>query len=281
MARINLIASIFCTMFVLYACNGGNSQGNSLISRSDDRTIRNHINPPEGFTRIDYDSASYANFLRNLPLKPSDSKIHLYNGRLKNRQDVHHAVIDIDIGKRNLQQCADAVIRMRSEYFYSNAMYDSIAFNFTSGDRASFSDWITGYRPRVNGNDVTWLKMPEPDSSYKTFREYLRTVFMYAGSYSLEQELIPVDDVCSVEPGYIFIEGGFPGHAVFVVDACTDRESGKRLYLLAQGFMPAQDFHVLVNPNDNQLSPWYDCVIGDSLITPEWIFDRDDLMRFK
>jgi hypothetical protein len=270
-----------CGIFILLiACNGGNSQDNRWLSGSPERTVLGQIEPPSGYSRIEYDSTSYAGFLRRLPLKPAGSKIYLYNGRLKGRQDVHRAVIDIDIGNRNLQQCADAVIRMRSQYFYSRGMYDSIAFNFTSGDRASFRKWVEGYRPRVNGNDVTWVKNDEADSSYEAFREYLRSVFMYAGSYSLEKELIPVNDNCTIEPGYVFIEGGFPGHAVFVIDVCMDRESGKRLFLLAQGFMPAQDIHVLINPIDNDLSPWYDCEIDDSLITPEWTFERDDLMRF-
>jgi hypothetical protein len=38
----------------------------------------------------------------------------LYNGAPKFRQDVHAAVIDIDVGTRDLQQCADATMRLRA-----------------------------------------------------------------------------------------------------------------------------------------------------------------------
>lgn len=35
----------------------------------------------------------------------------LYNGSQKPNQSVHYAVFDIDVGKEDLQQCADAVMR--------------------------------------------------------------------------------------------------------------------------------------------------------------------------
>ncbi|MGM0881074.1 MAG: DUF4846 domain-containing protein [Bacillota bacterium] len=41
--------------------------------------------------------------------------------------------------------------------------------------------------------------------------------------------------------------------AVFV----AGRETGKKLYMLAKSYMPAQNIQVLANPNDKGLSPWY------------------------
>jgi hypothetical protein len=66
----------------------------------------------------------------------------------------HHAVLDIDIGTEDLQQCADAVIRLRAEYLLATECDEAIAFDFTSGDRASWSNWRRGFRPKVVGNDV-------------------------------------------------------------------------------------------------------------------------------
>ena len=73
-------------------------------------TLLNRLQPPSGFERTAAASGSFATWLRDLPLKPSGSPVKLYNGRDKAREDVHAAVIDIDTGARDLQQCADAVI---------------------------------------------------------------------------------------------------------------------------------------------------------------------------
>lgn len=44
--------------------------------------------------------------------------------------------------------------------------------------------------------------------------------------------------------------------------------------------MPAQDIHLLKNPGDADLSPWYDLDFGSRLETPEWNLRRIDLRRF-
>jgi len=40
------------------------------------------------------------------------------------------------------------------------------------------------------------------------------------------------------------IRAGSPGHAMLVVDVAED-ERGRRIYLLAQSYMPAQDIHIV------------------------------------
>ena len=50
--------------------------------------------------------------------------------------------------------------------------------------------------------------------------------------------------------------------------------------MLAQSYMPAQQTQLLINPNDDNLSPWYSLDFGDNLRTPEWIFSKDQLKRF-
>jgi hypothetical protein len=129
----------------------------------------------------------------------------------------------------------------------------------------------------VSGNKVTWERRAAADDGYSSFREYLDTVFMYAGTASLERELTPVADPASVEIGDVFIEGGFPGHAVLVVDVAED-EAGARAFLLAQSYMPAQDIHVLHSFED--IDPWYRARSGGVLRTPEWDFYYDALKRF-
>jgi hypothetical protein len=235
---------------------------------------------PDGYERVPNSDSSFAYWLRRLPLKEGRPDVCLYNGEAKAFQSGHYAVLDIDIGEDDLQQCADAVIRLRSEYLYSIKKANEIHFNFTSGDTARFSKWMEGYRPKVVDNKVSWHLTAEPDSSYACFQKYLRTIYMYAGTYSLKKELKKVDDINDMQIGDVFIEGGFPGHAALVVDMAVDSSTGKKLFLLAQGYFPAQDFHILRNPNDTKLDPWYDHDFGNRLETPTWTFGKDDLMRF-
>jgi hypothetical protein len=243
-------------------------------------TIASEITPPEGYERVEVTAESFAYWLRHLPIKKEDTPVYLYDGRKKGNQDAHCAVVDIDTGTRDLQQCADAVIRLRGEYLYSRGLYSAIHCNFTSGDEASFTRWAAGYRPKVNGNEVQWVKKADQDSSYLNFRRYLTTVYIYAGTYSLSKELKPRGNSNEMQIGDVFIEGGFPGHAVIVVDMAENKQNGKKVFLLAQSFMPAQDVHVLKNPDNAGLSPWYALDFGRTLRTPEWQFKESDLRYF-
>ncbi len=245
-----------------------------------DNALGNRIAVPRGSERISVSRHSFADWLRHLPLKKGKPPVYLYNGQKKWSQAAHYAVVDIDVGDQDLQQCADAVIRLRAEYLYFRGNYASIHFNFTSGDDAAFSGWIEGYRPLVNGNKVTWRQSQKRDRSYRSFKKYLKTVFMYAGSYSLEKELRPVKNITEMHIGDVFIQGGFPGHAVLIIDMAVYQNADKKLFLLAQSYMPAQEVHILVNPSNRRLSPWYDMEFGEELRTPEWTFGREQLKRF-
>ncbi|MCU0320710.1 MAG: DUF4846 domain-containing protein [Flavobacteriales bacterium] len=86
-------------------------------------TIGTRFAPPAGTTRMAAAEGSFAAYLRKLPLKAMGVPVLLYNGQPKDRQgqpkdrqDVQAAVIDRPVGSRDLQQCADAVIRLRAEH---------------------------------------------------------------------------------------------------------------------------------------------------------------------
>ncbi len=244
------------------------------------QSIQERISPPDGYVRIVAPAGSFAAWLRGLPLRPGRPPVRLYDGRLKVRQDVHAAVVDLDPGRNDLQQCADTIIRLRAEYLWAAGRKDEIRFQFTSGHPAAWPDWAAGSRPRVAGNRVEWRPAAAADSSYSNFRAYLERVFQYAGTISLRRELSPVAPGGAVEIGDIFVQDGNPGHAVLVADVAVNPADGRRAFLLLQGFMPAQEAHILVNPHDPGSGPWYDGTIGPVLETPEWSFRRSDWMRF-
>jgi hypothetical protein len=57
-------------------------------------------------------------------------------------------------------------------------------------------------------------------------------------------------------------------------------KQGKKIFLLAQSYMPAQELQILKNPNNAKMSPWYSEEFGETLITPEWTFKKAHLKRF-
>ncbi|WP_051569046.1 DUF4846 domain-containing protein [Alkaliphilus transvaalensis] len=246
----------------------------------DGAHIETRILPPLNFVRVAVEEGSFGAYLRGLPLKPHGSPVLYYNGVEKTKSNVYMAVIDMEIGDRDLQQCADAIIRLRGEYLYEIGDYHRIHFNFTNGFRVDYSKWMEGYRIVVEGNRSYWQKRTEASNTYQDFRRYMDIIFAYAGTISLEAELETVD-FNEMEIGDILIQGGSPGHAVIVVDMAINEGTGERLFLLAQSYMPAQETQILVNPIDERLSPWYSLdQSGDKIVTPEWTFKREDLKRF-
>ena len=269
------------SLTLLLGSTGLPAQSHPWLSGTAEKTLAERVSPPPGYTRLPASPNSFAAWLRGLPLHPGRPEVRLFDGRKKSNQRAQYAVFDIDVGTRDLQQCADAVIRLRAEYLLARGCEAAIAFDFTSGDTASWTAWQQGQRPQVSGNRVRWTATARPDDSYANFRRYLDTVFTYAGSYSLSKELVAVADPSQLEPGDVFIQGGFPGHAVIVVDVAANA-AGERVFLLAQSFMPAQDIHLLVDPTAPAASenPWYPARPSGILRTPEWRFDYGDLRRF-
>jgi hypothetical protein len=242
-------------------------------------TIESRFPVPKGYTRIVNLPGSFAFFLRQLPLKKGSPPVYLYDLTLKGNQTAHIAVVDIDVPHFDLQQCADAVIRLRAEYFYCAGLYDKIAFHYTSGDLIPFSKWAMGLRPAVLKKGVGWSSNGTPGKDRKNFMAYMNNIFTYAGTQSLNKELM-TQKLDMVRGGDVWIKGGSPGHAVLVLDAAED-DKGNRIFLLGQSYMPAQDFQVLKNPGNPGLSPWYsEKESMDGINTPEWDFSIDQLKKF-
>ncbi|MEJ8757312.1 DUF4846 domain-containing protein [Pontibacter sp. H259] len=277
-------------LFALISCNSNAEQAKSEKSSENTVEIAVSINPtgktiaerfpaPTGFTKVKTNNNSFAAYLQNFKLKPHGAEVHYYNGKVKPNDDVYDAVLDIDVGNYNLQQCADAIMRLRAEYLFKQKRYDEIHFNFTNGFNADYSKWQQGYRVSIKGDDCSWVKKAAPSTAYTSFREYMKLVFTYAGTKSLEKEMkaVSIDDL---QIGDVFIKGGSPGHAVIVVDMSVNAQTNEKLFLLAQSYMPAQEIQILKNPMNPGLSPWYSTNFTVPLFTPEWTFQKNQLKRF-
>jgi len=284
--KILFCFGLVCLTF--FACGQEKSKNGATIAKTEvsskieglSNTIATRFKLPQGFKRISSDSTSFGFYLRNLHLKPKGSLVKYFNGEVKPNNHVYDAVVDLPIGNRDLHQCADAVMRLRAEYLFQNQKYDSIHFNFTNGFKADYTNWRKGKRIVVKGNQVFWKQSSQPSDSTKDFWKYLEMVFSYAGTASLEKEMASIS-LTEIRIGDVFIKGGFPGHAVIVVDMGVDKKTNEKIFLLAQSYMPAQEIQILKNPNNGELNPWYGVSeIYSSLRTPEWTFEKTNLKRF-
>ncbi|MBE7686747.1 hypothetical protein F6A46_00685 [Tenacibaculum finnmarkense genomovar ulcerans] len=241
-------------------------------------TIRGRISCPTDYSRENYDTSSWKFFLQNLKLLPDKSKILDFTGNPISNQSSHVAIINYDVGNRDLQQCADAIIRLRAEYLYEQKAFDKIEFKFTSGHNYKWTDHAKGIRPQVQGNSVTFQQTTNADASYSNFRHYLDIVFMYAGTISLNRDLKKIFRNKNLEIGDIIIKGGSPGHAVLIVDSAHDA-NGNYLYLLAESYIPAQSIHVLKS-SDSESSPWFKINKQGAISSERYYFNNPNIRRF-
>lgn len=240
-------------------------------------TLEERINVPDGYERVPAPEGSFTEFLRSYPMKEYGSEVHYYDGGVKSYA-AQVAVFDMYLGEKDLQQCADSVIRIYAEYLRGAGRQDEIAFHFVSGFLCDYKSWLAGNKVSVAGNAVSWVPGAQRADNDETFEAYLDTVFSYASTISLKKEAEPVA-LSDAEPGDIFIYAGSPGHVVMVADVCE--KDGARALLLAQGYMPAQDFYVLRNDLHEE-DPWYyEEEITYPFCTPEYVFDEECLMRPK
>ena len=239
------------------------------MSAVADDPLEARFAPPSGYTRIAVAPDSFGAYLRKLPLFNGLPGVMLYNGTPKLNQDAHVAVVDMDVGEHDLQQCADAVIRLFVEYQRQHG--DDVCFTLTSGAPFPWSRFRRGERPHITNRATTWAQTAKADDGAKTWRAYLDMLFSYAGTRSLAHDTTLLPDDAPIEPGDVFDEPGSPGHAVLVVDvAVADNDPSKRVFMLVQSYMPAQQIQVLKGP-------WF--TPSTPLRTPEWTFPSGSRRR--
>lgn len=251
-----------------------------LIEEQTKNVLKNRFPAPEGYTMARYPSSSFSSYLQNLLLQPVGTPIKYYDGSTREIDNQHIAVINNPIGNQNLHQCADAIMRLRAEYLWSQRKYNEIKFNFVNGFEAQYSRWIKGERIVVNGNKCFWKTTNEPSNTFNDLQQFLKMVYIYAGTLSLEKELTAVA-IENIEVGDVFIVGGSPGHAVIVVNKAVSATNPKDIIIcLAQSYMPAQETHLL-GCNDFKEKAWFRVdLTQNEFKTPDWLFNTHHLKRF-
>ncbi|MBN2798952.1 MAG: hypothetical protein JXX28_07370 [Deltaproteobacteria bacterium] len=231
----------------------------ALAEVADNSTVGTAFPPPSGARRIPGDA--FGSSLRSLRLEPVGTPVLTYDGRVV-RRDAR--VIALPLAEGDLQQCADSVIRVRAEWQREQGL--PVSFHATSGDPLPWARWQAGERPREVSGRLQWSGGQGPG----TWEGYLRAVFMWSGSWSLQRfDSVPAADPV---PGDVLVSGGFPGHAVLILDV-AERE-GERWVLIGQGFMPAQSFYVDPGP----VGGWWPWV--DPLALSVWTFSTSELRRW-
>ena len=217
-------------------------------------TLESRFAVPEGYIRTEYPEGSFGSFVRNYPMKPDGSPVLLWTKEPKGNHKDHAAVFDMMVeDELDVQQCADSVMRIYAEYFRATGQYDRIRFHFVSGFLCDYNSYIQGNRVQVSGDDVVWVQSQPAEDSDSVFNEYMKIVCAYSSTLSMESESVSAD-LQDLQIGDIFLKGGSPGHVVMVADVCE--KDGRKAFLLAQGYMPAQEFHIVKNPL-HENDPWY------------------------
>jgi hypothetical protein len=260
--KLTLPLLFLCSFSCNNNANSRNTNKNSTrstkitpLNKNEYLQIKN-IPLPIGYERIKNADNSFAAWLENVALK-KDKTVYKFDGTEKYNQTAQFAVLDISVGKKDLQQCADAVMRLRAEYLFEQKKFGEIIF-------------------RDNGSGVYTFSQPYTRDN---FTKYLDKVFGMCGTASLTKQLKQKNNFRNIQAGDVLIRGGFPGHAVMVMDV-AENANGERVYMIAQSYMPAQDIHVLQNPTNENLSPWYEVNDNDIIQTPEYSFRKNELMQW-
>jgi hypothetical protein len=290
MKKVITLVFVICVGLLFYQFYPNQSSSKVIISsvfklspvliNVEGLTIKERVLVPEGYKRVVYPEGSFQWYLRNYALKPFGSKIINYDDSEYYWQQGHIGVLDIPVPKNGLQQCADALIRVRSEHLWDNNRKDEIGFNFTSGHYCSWKAYADGFRPKIKDNKVSFHKIATSNHTKANFYKYLNLIYMYSGTLSLYNELPKVTSNKNIKLGDLLILGGSPGHIVMVCDE-VENAKGEKKYLLFQGNTPAQSVHLVKNLEDDLNSPWYDLKIDATIPVSNFIFSKAKFARFK
>lgn len=241
---------------------------------SKDLTIISGPQSIENATSITHREGTWQYFLKHLPVLKAPIKD--YMGNSVPDQEKAIGILTYDVGNRDLQQCADALIRLRAEYLFAQKQYGTISFQFTNGQLYAYQQYCAGLRPVMRNGKLSFAKGVNCAVNHASLRAYLDIVYTYAGTISLHRELLTTD---KLEIGTVIISPGSPGHCCMIVDEALN-EQGEIVYRLAESFTPAQSIYILRNPRDPKGGPWYRLGKG-TINTASYNFTKYTLRKFE
>lgn len=253
----------------------------SLRVAPPEGSLRDRFDAPRGFTRVGIEPGSFGAWLRTLPLAARGSPVVSHRGGVILPPDHPNlgAVVAIDVGTADLQQCADSILRLHAEWLFSRGRRD---MSYRAANRAPmpFERWARGERMTPEGSGFSWVVSGRADAGHASLRRWLDAVFTWANTGSLARDTEVVAEA-DLAPGDFVVQAGAPGHAVLVLDVARAPD-GRRALLLGQGFMPAQSFHVLAPGARAASDPWFIVEPGAiAIATPFWApFPWRALRRF-
>jgi len=244
-------------------------------------SLQQRFPTPEGFVRVEAPASSFGAWLRELPVHVGSPIVRTSKGQTIEAPAL--ATVPLDLGRGDLQQCADSALRLYAEYRWDAQRVGDVAFHFTSGDRSAWTDWVKGERFVVSGSKVQRAMGSPREPTHAVYRSWLQHTFMYAGTRSLRLDAETVAPNLVLQPGDMLVDPGSPGHAVMLLDV-AESPNGERVALIGQGFMPAQTFHVLAPERGHGRAGWFLLPKQTSGVvkTPSWrAFSRADALRFR
>ncbi len=242
-------------------------------------TLESRFKTPPGYTRVKEAPGSFGAWLRTLPLAAKGTPVKSYKGNVVYPADEKYvaAVIAIDVGKTDLQQSPDFVVRLDAEWRWSTGDR-TMSYVGATGLDMPLSRYAKGQRILAMGGNVFWAPRAKPGTmDHALLREYLDSVFTWANSTSLSKQGTQID-AADIRPGDFFVHQGKPGHVVLVLDI-AEKPSGAKLALLGQALDPAENVHVL-RPGIG--TAWFSLHPGLPLLTPHTAeFPWDGLRRLE
>lgn len=246
-------------------------------------TLRRRFEAPAGFERVEVEPGSYQAYLRGLPLRTDRTRTRLYNGDPVRMPSA--AIIPLELGPRDLHQCADSVIRLHGEWLWASGQAEQASYHYTSGDLAAWEDWRRGRPLEVRGGQVRQVERAPAPNTWRAYRRWLDEIFRYASTRSMHRDAERVTDPEELRAGDFFLMAGNPGHVIVLLDVATHPD-GRRAALIGQGYIPAREVHVIgVRAREDVLDRvWFVLPEGpdDEIDTPTWHpFTMEHAMRFE